>query len=75
MGVLGIDDLKCMQLTSYSYPAQLLWQFNCFFSALPIFFCRFFFLLMVTFHGGKGGRTLEEKFSDSEMATTSTVHL
>lgn len=30
---------------------------------------------MVTCHGGKGGRTLEEKFSDSKMATTSIVHL
>lgn len=30
---------------------------------------------MVTCHGGKGGRTLEEKSSDSKMATTSIVHL
>lgn len=30
-GGSGFDDLKCTELTSYSYPAQLLRHFNCFF--------------------------------------------
>lgn len=45
-GGSGFDDLKCTQLTSYSYSAQLLWQFNSF---LPV-------LLMLTCQGWSGGR-------------------
>lgn len=45
-GGSGFDDLKCTQLTSYSYSAQLLWQFNSF---LPV-------LLMLACQGWSGGR-------------------
>lgn len=62
-GGSGFDDLKCTQLTSYSSPAQLLRQFNGFFSIL----------LMLTCQGGKGGKRprncsiiLAEMLSDSK---------
>lgn len=52
-GGSGFDDLKCTQLTSYSYPAQLLKQFNCFFSVLPPFFFFFFPLPLDAYLSGR----------------------
>lgn len=39
-GGSGFDDLKCTQLTSYSYSAQLLRQFNGFVSVLLMLTCQ-----------------------------------